>query len=138
LGTDTSGGADSDTEDLNSAGGTIVVEGYIFDDSDVDIFAFTAHDNYLTDYGFEVTVDSVPNAVDIEVSIHLINTDGQLITDVLVMDDAGMGGAETLCISDAADATCWNSLYESGTWIVEISSSSGESCSDSYVLTIQD
>jgi hypothetical protein len=137
LGSDPNGGADSSTEDLNQAGGTISVEAYIFDEADIDVFAFTAYDNW-NDGGFDVTVDSVPSSIDIEIAIDFINTDGQLTTNVATANDNSAGGSEELCVGDLGTCGVTSDTYDSGTYIVRIYSLSGDSCSDSYRLTIQD
>jgi len=118
--------------------GTITAEAYIFDDADIDTFSFTTYDNALSDYGFDVDVTSVPSTVDIAIAIDFIDPDGNLQTDVEVINDNGAGGDESVCIADTSNPFCWNNHYETGTWIVRIYSLSGDSCSDSYILTIQD
>ena len=137
LGTDSNGGTDYETADLDVAG-TLTAEAYIFDDADIDTFAFTTYDDYWNDYGFDVDVTSVASNVDIGISIDFIDPSGNVQTDVEVINDGGPGEDESVCIADTANPFCWNNHYETGTWIVRVYSLSGESCSDSYELTIQD
>ena len=139
LGTDPNiyGEISASTADLDTSG-TLSVTAFLFDDADVDTFVFTSYDQVTTDGGFDVIVDSVPAGVDIAIAIDFMDEDGVLTTDVVVQNDAGPGGAESACYSDAFNISCSNSGYSSGTYFVRVYSMAGSDCLDSYELSIVD
>jgi hypothetical protein len=107
-----------------------VVYGFLYPSTEWDAFEFYLDDGWWDVFGVDVSLAGVPFEADLAITLYMFDEEAGSWTVMMDADEAGLGGAETLSYGGSSFSD------DTGAYAITISSTTGESCSESYALEI--